>query len=84
MGQRTDSQGNRCLRRYDGHHHRPFHDTIPHAQPPKGAAMWSPRAQCDKELFSRLLRRELEHTDNLSLWQDNVTELIIENDTVKA
>ncbi len=50
----------------------------------KGAAMWSPRAQCDKELFSRLLRRELEHTDNLSLWQDNVTELIIENDTVKG
>ena len=50
----------------------------------KGAAMWSPRAQCDKELFSRLWRRELEHTDNLSLWQDNVTELIIENDTVKG
>ncbi len=50
----------------------------------KGAAMWSPRAQCDKELFSRLWRRELEHTDNLSLWQDNVTEMIIENDTVKG
>ena len=50
----------------------------------KGPAMWSPRAQCDKELFSRLWRRELEHTDNLSLWQDNVTELIIENDTVKG
>lgn len=50
----------------------------------KGAAMWSPRAQCDKELFSRLWRRELEHTDNLSLWQDNVTELIIENGTVKG
>lgn len=50
----------------------------------KGAAMWSPRAQCDKELFSRLWRRELERTDNLSLWQDNVTELVTESDTVKG
>ncbi len=50
----------------------------------KGAAMWSPRAQCDKESFSRLWRRELEHTDNLSLWQDNVTGLIMEAGTVKG
>ncbi len=44
----------------------------------KGAAMWSPRAQCDKELFSRLWRRELERTENLSIWQDNVTEMIFD------
>ena len=31
----------------------------------KGAAMWSPRAQCDKAEFSRLWRRTLENTPNL-------------------
>ena len=45
----------------------------------KGAAMWSPRAQCDKELFSRLWRRELENEPNLFIWQDAATDLIIEN-----
>ncbi len=45
----------------------------------KGAAMWSPRAQCDKELFSLLWRRTLEQTPNLFLWQDAVTELVLEN-----
>ncbi len=44
----------------------------------KGAAMWSPRAQCDKELFSRLWRRELENTPNLYIWQDAATELVFE------
>ena len=44
----------------------------------KGAAMWSPRAQCDKELFSRLWRRELENTPNLYIWQDAATELVLE------
>ena len=38
--------------------------------------MWSPRAQCDKELFSRLWRRELENTPNLYIWQDAATELL--------
>ncbi|MFR9648869.1 MAG: tRNA uridine-5-carboxymethylaminomethyl(34) synthesis enzyme MnmG [Rikenellaceae bacterium] len=42
----------------------------------KGAAMWSPRAQCDKALFSSEWRRELELTDNLYIWQDSVTSLI--------
>lgn len=41
----------------------------------KGPAMWSPRAQCDKALFSRLWRREAEHTDGLDLWQDTATQL---------
>ncbi len=44
----------------------------------KGAAMWSPRAQCDKELFSRLWRRELENTPNLYIWQDAATEFVWE------
>ncbi len=49
----------------------------------KGAAMWSPRAQCDKAKFSRLWRRELENTQNLYLWQDSVTEILIDNTAAK-
>lgn len=41
----------------------------------KGPAMWSPRAQCDKMLFSKLWRETLDNTPNLYLWQDSVTEL---------
>ncbi len=41
----------------------------------KGAAMWSPRAQCDKAEFSAEWRRTLENTEHLYLWQDSVTEL---------
>ncbi|MBO5692692.1 MAG: tRNA uridine-5-carboxymethylaminomethyl(34) synthesis enzyme MnmG [Tidjanibacter sp.] len=44
----------------------------------KGAAMWSPRAQCDKALFSSLWRQSLENTPHLSLWQDAVNQLLIE------
>ncbi|MBE6218889.1 MAG: tRNA uridine-5-carboxymethylaminomethyl(34) synthesis enzyme MnmG [Rikenellaceae bacterium] len=44
----------------------------------KGAAMWSPRAQCDKSEFSRLWRRTLENTRNLYLWQDSVTEILLD------
>ena len=42
----------------------------------KGAAMWSPRAQCDKAAFSAEWRHILENTENLSLWQDSVVELL--------
>lgn len=42
----------------------------------KGPAMWSPRAQCDRMLYSLTWRDILEHTDNLDLWQDDVTELV--------
>ena len=45
----------------------------------KGPAMWSPRAQCDRTLFSFEWRKELESIFNLSFWQDDVTELIIRN-----
>ena len=45
----------------------------------KGAAMWSPRAQCDKAEFSRLWRRTLENTPNLYLWQDSVTEILLDH-----
>lgn len=48
----------------------------------KGPAMWSPRAQCDKALFSSKWRETVENCENLYLWQDNVTSLVIENSTV--
>ncbi len=41
----------------------------------KGAAMWSPRAQCDKGEFSRQWRHVLENTRNLYLWQDSVVDI---------
>ncbi len=44
----------------------------------KGPAMWSPRAQCDRMLFSREWRKVLEDTDNLSIWQEQASGLIIE------
>ena len=44
----------------------------------KGAAMWSPRAQCDKTRFSEEWRRTLENTRNLYIWQDAATELLFD------
>lgn len=44
----------------------------------KGAAMWSPRAQCDKTRFSLEWRHTLENTTNLFIWQDAATELLFE------
>ncbi len=46
----------------------------------KGAAMWSPRAQCDKYAFSQEWRRVLDATEGLFLWQDNVTELLVDEE----
>ncbi len=43
----------------------------------KGPAMWSPRAQCDKVQFSLNWRKVLETTPSLSIWQDEVTDIII-------
>ncbi len=48
----------------------------------KGPAMWSPRAQCDRMLFSLEWRSMLEKTPNLDFWQDNVNQLIIRNHCV--
>ena len=48
----------------------------------KGPAMWSPRAQCDKELFSRTWRWWLEHTPGVSLWQDEVVALRFDGNRV--
>ena len=45
----------------------------------KGPAMWSPRTQNDRMLFSREWRLMLEKTPNLDFWQDMVVELLVEN-----
>jgi tRNA uridine 5-carboxymethylaminomethyl modification enzyme len=48
----------------------------------KGPAMWSPRAQCDRQHFSLNWRYILENTPNLNLWQDTVTQFIFDNNKV--
>ena len=48
----------------------------------KGPAMWSPRAQCDRGKFIWAWREILENTPNLSIWQDQVKEILVENKKV--
>ncbi|MEA3452468.1 MAG: tRNA uridine-5-carboxymethylaminomethyl(34) synthesis enzyme MnmG [Bacteroidota bacterium] len=50
----------------------------------KGPAMWSPRAQSDRMLFSSEWRKELEKIKKLSFWQDTVKSLIIEDNCVQG
>jgi len=50
----------------------------------KGPAMWSPRAQSDRNRFSALWREILEHTPNLDLWQDHVERLVINEHHVEG
>ncbi len=42
----------------------------------KGPAMWSPRSQNDRTLFTIKWRELLEETENLDFWQDAVTGLL--------
>ena len=48
----------------------------------KGPAMWSPRAQCDRKLFSNFWREQLEAIENLDFWQDMVTGIIVDKNKV--
>lgn len=45
----------------------------------KGPAMWSPRAQNDRMLFSKEWRLMLEQTPNIDFWQDMVVNLLVED-----
>src|SRR5829696_4709848 len=45
----------------------------------KGPAMWSPRTQNDRMLFSQKWREMLEHTNNLDFYQDMVRQIVVEN-----
>ena len=50
----------------------------------KGPAMWSPRAQCDRGKFIWAWREVLENTPNLSIWQDQVKELLVKDKKVEG
>ena len=50
----------------------------------KGPAMWSPRCQSDKMMFSAEWRSLLEKTPNLDFWQDTVVGLLVEDDQIKG
>jgi len=50
----------------------------------KGPAMWSPRSQNDRMMFSKVWREELEKVEKLHLWQEMANELIIEEGEVKG
>jgi len=45
----------------------------------KGPAVWSPRAQCDREKFIWKWREILDSTDRLDIWQDQADELLVES-----
>jgi len=48
----------------------------------KGPAMWSPRTQNDRALFTLEWRKMLENTENVDFFQDMVKGLIVKNDKV--
>ena len=50
----------------------------------KGPAVWSPRAQCDREKFIWEWRSVLDKTPNLDIWQDQAEELLVEGGTKKS
>ncbi|MDE5710413.1 MAG: FAD-dependent oxidoreductase, partial [Bacteroides sp.] len=50
----------------------------------KGPAMWSPRAQCDRNKFIWAWREVLENTPNLHIWQDTVREILVENGEIRG
>lgn len=45
----------------------------------KGPAVWSPRAQCDREKYIVEWRRVLDRTPNLHIWQDQADELLVKD-----
>ena len=45
----------------------------------KGPAMWSPRCQSDRALYSKKMREQLEQKENLHFRQDNVVDLLTED-----
>lgn len=48
----------------------------------KGPAMWSPRVQSDRFMFSQYWRKELEQVKNLDFYQEMVTALLIQGERV--
>lgn len=50
----------------------------------KGPAMWSPRAQSDRMLFSKVWRDKLEAHPSIDFWQDMVRSLLVKNGIVRG
>ncbi len=50
----------------------------------KGPAVWSPRAQSDRMMFSQKWRELLEETPNLDFYQDSVVGLLVEKNKIKG
>ncbi len=50
----------------------------------KGPAVWSPRAQSDRMMFSKKWRELLEDTPNLDFYQDSVIGLIVDKKTIRG
>jgi len=50
----------------------------------KGPAMWSPRAQSDRMMFSQAWRKRMENVENLHIWQEMAREVIIEGGTARG
>jgi tRNA uridine 5-carboxymethylaminomethyl modification enzyme len=48
----------------------------------KGPAMWSPRAQCDRQQFTNEWKKVLEKTNNLSIWQEEIKSLLLDGNSV--
>ena len=48
----------------------------------KGPAMWSPRAQCDRNKYIWAWREVLENMPNLHIWQDTVRRLLVKDGEV--
>ncbi|MCX6332881.1 MAG: tRNA uridine-5-carboxymethylaminomethyl(34) synthesis enzyme MnmG [Bacteroidia bacterium] len=48
----------------------------------KGPAMWSPRAQCDRQKFTVEWRKELERTEQLHIWQEQANKIILKGEKV--
>jgi tRNA uridine 5-carboxymethylaminomethyl modification enzyme len=48
----------------------------------KGPAMWSPRAQCDRQKFTTEWRKVLENTNNLYIWQEQANLLLLDGNEV--
>jgi tRNA uridine 5-carboxymethylaminomethyl modification enzyme len=50
----------------------------------KGPAVWSPRAQCDKQQFSLNWRFVLENTAGLDIWQDSVVSITLRESNISG
>lgn len=48
----------------------------------KGPAVWAPRVQSDKRVYQQVMKQTLERQPRLTVLQDTVTEILVQNDTV--